>query len=273
MFTSPFLVVRRPWRLALPALLGALAFAPFAPAQTTRQAEPPSIDALLEKMVEAAGGEKAIRHHTFRTLRGAFELPTFGLSGAMVTHMAAPDRRRVTIEIYTVGSVMGGYGDGVAWRITPPQQGGPELLDGAPAARSRRQADFYSILNYRMNYSSIEVVGTVEFNDQHCYEMKLRAEDGIESTLYVSAETGLIAGTLQEVESTIGTVDLTSTFGDYKSFDGVMIATRTELDFGGQQQQVLTIEKVSFEPIDDAAFALPDPIKALLEEATSQPGD
>ena len=224
-------------------------------------------------MVEAVGGEKAIRHHRFRTIRGAFELPTFGLSGNMVTHMAAPDRRRVTIEIDTVGSVMGGYDDGVAWRITPPGQGGPEVLDGEAAARSRRQADFYSILNYRRNYSSIEVVGTTEFNEQHCVELRLSADGGMESTLFVNAETRLIAGSVQAVESTIGRVDLTSTFSDYKSFDGVMIATRTKLDFGGQQRQVLTVEDVSFEPIDDSIFALPDLIKALLEEATSKPGD
>jgi hypothetical protein len=62
----------------------------------------------------------------------------------------------------------------------------------------------------------------------------------------------------------MGTVELTSLIGDYKDFGGQKIATRITQQAMGNDQ-VLTIDTVTYDVADPSRFALPPAIKALAD--------
>jgi hypothetical protein len=232
--------------------------------QATQEEKLPSADALLQKIVKATGGEQALRRHTHQKLTGTFELPAQGLSAEMVIHGAAPNLRNVHIEVPGFGQFLNGYNGSVAWRDDP--QSGAQILEGAQHNQTAQQADYYNTLNYHKNFQGRDVMARTEFGDKDCYEIKLTDKDGVEQQLFIDAETNLIAGTVRMIETPQGEVEVTTTIEEYKEFDGEMIGVVTRADFGGFQEQVITVTEVSFEEFDHEAFALPDSIKALLSD-------
>lgn len=236
-----------------------------ATAQETKPDEKlPNAEALLQKMVKALGGEATIRKHKHQTLTGTFEIPAQGMSAVMTVHQAAPDLRHVAIEVPSFGQILSGYDGKVAWRDGPPA--GPQVLDGKQREQAVRQADYFSNLNYQKNFKTIETTGKTEFNGKTCYELKLTAKNGDQQQLFIDAETHLPVGSVATLASPQGDLEVTSTYEEYKEFDGEMILVKTRADIGGFVEQIVTISEVSFEPFDHAVFELPESIKALLED-------
>ncbi|MCZ6836948.1 MAG: hypothetical protein O7G85_14320 [Planctomycetota bacterium] len=242
-------------------------------AQTTQDDKLPQAEALLQKMIKAAGGEKVIRSHNHQTLTGTFSVPAQGLMGSLSIYSAAPNLQTLHLEIENIGELLNGYDGKTAWSVHP--MNGPDVLEGAQREGAVIQADYYATINYKKNYDSIEVVGKTEFGGKDCYELKLVTPEGVESSTFIDASSYLVIGSIRTVETPQGELEVTTVSSEYKEFDGEMIATKSEQDFGGFMQQTITFEEVSFEAFDHAIFEYPESIKKLVEKegAASQPDD
>lgn len=252
-------------------LLGLSSLSSTALAQATQEDKLPAADALLQKMVKAMGGEQAFRKHKHQTVTGDFEIPAQGITAEMVAHSAAPNLTTARFESDMEGVFLRGYDGTIAWRDDP--QGGPRILEGKQLEQTVLQADFYSILNYRKNYKSIETVAKIEFAERPCYELKLTTKDGDEQKIYIDVETMFLAGSWIMLATEQGDFEVTTTYEEYKEYGGQQIATVTRAEIGSFGEQIVNISEVSFDAFDHSVFDLPDSIKALLEEesATSQP--
>ena len=62
----------------------------------------------------------------------------------------------------------------------------------------------------------------------------------------------------------VGKIEITVSNGEYKEFDGLMIATRIRQQAGDVQELTTVISSVSFEPIEDDTFEVPESIRKLL---------
>ena len=62
----------------------------------------------------------------------------------------------------------------------------------------------------------------------------------------------------------MGDIPTVTAIKEYREFEGIKMAAVTEQSMMGMTQ-VITIESVSFAPIDDAVFALPAEIAALVK--------
>jgi hypothetical protein len=65
------------------------------------------------------------------------------------------------------------------------------------------------------------------------------------------------------VESPMGKMPSTTIMSDYKEFDGVKIATRTDVE-AMNMKQVLVVDSVDYKLVDPSIFNLPPEIKALV---------
>jgi hypothetical protein len=230
-------------------------------AQPAAAAAMPSADDILRKYRDALGGEAAIRKHTARRFKGSFEIPAQGMKGDLMVTAMAPDLMTVVVTLPGLGELRRGYDGKVAWSIDPAI--GPRLLEGREADEFKHSADFYDDLHEASKFKSITVVGKGPFEGHECYEVKLVRHSGFEYTEYFSVETGLILGGKLKASSQMGEVPVTTTSGEYKAFDGVLVPTVTKQRMMGLEQ-VVTVISVSFEPIDASEFALPPAIAALV---------
>lgn len=235
----------------------------------------PSVEMLLEKMVNAVGGEKAIRMHTSQSVTVVFEVPAQGIIGDFTSRSAKGNLSTTQVSMPGFGDFLQGSNGAVIWSDNP--QEGAQILEGAKKEQRLIQSIFYPLLDIKKTYKDIKVAGVTKHAGQKCYELNLTTQSGGERRMYVNMTSFLIAGEKFTASMPMGDVEFISEFSDYKEFDGVMIATNNLTDIGGFMQQILTIEEVSFEPLEKGTFDLPDSIKKLLadddEPATSQPSD
>lgn len=250
-------------------ILGACAAYDAGEAPAAAAPEPPPPPELTEEQkiiarhAEAIGGEDAIRAHTSMTIKGAFEMPAVGLSGEATIYLAAPDKGLLNIEIPGFGSNIQGFNGEFGWSEDPMQ--GARLLEGGELSTLRNQMRIHGDLEYDELYPEQTAVGETEWNGQAAYQIDL--VDGNESSRYFAVETGLLIGEEATTTSEMGTMETSSTVGEYKEFGGILFATSTITSipsFGMEMTQ--TVESVTFDDVDPSVFEPSEAIKALLPE-------
>ena len=92
-----------------------------------QEAELPPAREVLDRFVEAIGGEKAVRKPKSLEMTGEFSMPANGISGELRLYTMAPDLLRVTIEIPGIGLTQEGYDGRTAWSMDPIM--GPDAVD------------------------------------------------------------------------------------------------------------------------------------------------
>jgi hypothetical protein len=219
---------------------------------------------ILSTFREAIGGESAIKKHSSRTVTGIFELPLAGTKGDVRIVAAAPNRMKMTISLPGVGNLERGYDGKIGYSIDPVM--GPRLIEGPELEELKYSADFYDDLHDMSKYASAVVVSKGIFEGEECYEVKLVRPSGFTRNEFFSVKTGLLHGAKMNPTSDAGTIPVTTTLSDYKSFGGVMIATVARQKLMGLDS-VTTITNVSFEPVDAKALALPEAVAPLTRQA------
>jgi hypothetical protein len=263
-------------RLYLAGAAALLAVAVWSPAPVRAQAVPaapaakpapaaalPTAEEILKRYRTAIGGVSAIKKHTSRVISGVFEIMGQGMKGDLKILAAAPDLMRVTITLSSLGEIDRGYNGHIGWSIDPTV--GPRLLEGKELDELKHSADFYDDLHDPKSYASITVVSQGPFEGQDCYEMKLVRTTGFEYTEFFNVKTNLLAGVKMNATNQMGSVPVTTIFGEYKTFGGVMTPTVTRQRMMGLESE-MTITNVAFDPVDPKAFDLPAPIAALVKQ-------
>jgi hypothetical protein len=230
-----------------------------AAAQTTPL--PPARE-ILDRFVAAIGGEPAVRAFKSRRATGTYSVPAQGISGAMEVLAAAPDRQLLRISVSGLGEIQQGFDGRVAWLIDPMT--GPRLLEGAAYSQMQMDADFYGELHEAKHYAKIETVGREMFEDVSAYKVRLIRPSGEEDFEYFAVDTGLLVGNSVTRMSPMGPMPAVTVFGEYRSFGGVLLATRIVQKVMGIEQ-VMTIASVEHDKVEASAFALPPAIKALVK--------
>jgi len=229
----------------------------------------PSAREIIDRFVEAIGGEDAIRKPTQRIVTGRMEMPAQGISADLEFRQMAPDKFAVRADIPGMGAVLSGYDGEVGWTISAMT--GPMLLEGKMLSQTERQADFYAALHDPSRYRSMETVARTEFEGAPCYKVKLVTTDGDEIVEYYDVDTGLMAGTEITQETPTGPMPVTATTGEYREFHGIKVATRSVQRMGPGMEQVVILTDVRSTGVQESDFDLPDEIRALIEGEAEPP--
>ena len=253
---------RRPVSLAGCTLL---LVAAFSAAPLLADDELPSPEEIIARYIEALGGEEAIRAHTSRTIKGAFEMQAMGMSGQSTIYAMAPDKMVASNEVSGFGETVSGYNGEIAWIDNPMQ--GAQLLDGEMLAQTKRQARFYADLERADMFPQQTTAGETEWNGQAVYQLDVVDVDGNELSQYFAKESGLLIGAEGTQTTDMGPSEVVITLGDYQEFGGVMVATSTTTNMVSMGVEfTTTIESVTYDDLDASVFEPSDAIKALLPE-------
>ena len=222
----------------------------------------PTPRALVARFIEAIGGEEAIRAGDQATITGKMRMPAMGMEGSMTLYTKAPNMMNMMIDLGGFGAMNTGYNGEHGWSDNPMT--GPQLLEGQMLTEMKRQADFYSELNYDENYPTQETLEEVDWEGSTAYKAKFVDTDGNETIQYFDKESSLLVGTEGKQTSEMGEMDVTTVLSDYQEFGGIKAPSKTVLKMMGMEIEQ-TVESVSFDPIDDAMFTPPEAIQKLID--------
>jgi len=220
----------------------------------------PQAREIVDRYVDAVGGEAALRRRTSWKAQGRFSVPASGLAGELEAYQA-PGRMFARINIPGIGELLRGYDGTVGWSMNPLE--GPRILDGPELAQTREELSRGATLRDSTVVSSLQTLEKTTMNGEECWKVKVVWKSGRESIDCYSVSSALLIATEGKTTTPMGEFQYTTDIHDYKQFGDVRIATRVVQRALGQEQ-VVTTESVRFGPVDAALFALPEPIKALV---------
>ena len=169
----------------------------------------PAVDALLAKMIQAAGGERNLRAHASMRLRatGSYDHQGVRFSLAIV----ATETSRVEDEVWTAAGVKIGrirtWSDG--------QKGAQQTTFGqdetfTDMAKVRREAALHPLLDLKRLYGTVTVAGKTQLDGVDVYVVATGPDK-----LYVAARTGLVVRRDRGGEST--------RFSDFRRVGGEVV--------------------------------------------------
>jgi hypothetical protein len=216
-------------------------------------------DAVLDRYKEVLGGADVIKKVQSETVRGEIESSSTKGKATFIFY-AKPFKSLIKINRPDGTHVLAGYDGSVSWSIT--SQGARIDEDTAPEA-VRRDADLQYPLHQPDYFKKLELAGVTDFDGRACYWLHGTTHWDKDNNQFYDVHTGLLAGYRFEADDASKTVT-TILFQDYKSFGGPLIATRN-ITRAGDHSRTFTYESVSYEPLPDSMFELPEAVKRLVK--------
>lgn len=240
----------------------ALAAFLFAPIVAAAQATP-SADEVFARYVNAIGGKDAVMQVSSIKSTGKVEMPGTGIAGTFES-FAAPHRIVTKMTIAGVGEIATGFDGAVAWEVNPMQ--GPRIKSEKEKVSAQEEADFYaSILFLKERFQSAETVGSADFGGEKTWQIKTVLKSGKVVNEFFSTETGLKVGSQSTSTTDAGSTNVITVESEYKQFGALKRATRSEMTTGARKV-VVTLTDVQLGELPETAFALPEPVKALIKQ-------
>jgi outer membrane lipoprotein-sorting protein len=211
---------------------------------------------IIDKMIEATGGKKALESIDDSTVSGTIELIQEGLSGAISIYKKEPDKLRIDVEV--MGMVITQAYDGdLVWWINP-QTGATEEMPPTEAASMKRDAlPRDATFNPEKYGISFEYKGKEQIEGKDNYVIDQTYADGFKATLYVDCTTYLITKSKGTAESSIGEVEFEQIPTDYKKVNGLLIAHTITTYVNGAEARIINITDVQYNTgLEDSFFKM-----------------
>lgn len=223
----------------------------------------PAGRAVVDRFVEAIGGEAAFKSINSMRATGTFEMPAQGVTGTIEVISSRPSNVRLKAEIAGVGTIERGYDGKVGWSMDPLV--GPAILSGRQLQELVDDARFDSPLHPAEIFRELTTIEQTTFDGQAAWKVKAVFTSGTEQFEYFAVDSGLLIGSEGSREMPGGgVVPRVSMLRDYKAFGPIRQPTRLVQQTLGLEQ-VLTITSYDYAPIAATAFAPPPEVQALIK--------
>jgi len=214
---------------------------------------------VLDRYIQALGGERAVARVQSMTVRGQAESTSRPGKAAFV-YYAKPFKSLFQLTRADGTQISVGFDGKVSWTITPK---GAEINKDIALEAIRRDADLQYALHQPDYFKKLELAGVSDFEGHRCYWLHGTTKWGKENNQFYDVETGLLTGYRYESDDSAKTLTFTI-FEDYRNFGGPLIATRNTTRLGNHSQTFI-YESVNYEPLSDSIFELPPAVKALVK--------
>ena len=194
--------------LAVPSLFG----------QTS--ASLPTVDQVLAKFVEGAGGKAALQKITSRYVKGILEYVGEGTTQNIEIYKKAPNRY-FRLNTTLDGPYKEGFDGSVGWSIYPGET--LRVLSGAELSRFKRNSDLYLELKLKEHLPNLTVKGKEKVGNTEAIVLEAVSTTGAPEKLYFDTQSGLLIQNDYEVETPDGKNYVTVLFENYKEVDGIQL--------------------------------------------------
>jgi hypothetical protein len=222
-----------------------------------KKSDPKALD-ILEKMIDAMGGRKALEAVKDTTASGSMELIQMGMEGSVTLYTKRPNKMRMDIEVMGM-TITQAYDGTIAWGVNP-QTGGVEEMGEQETEQFKREAlgdevylhpDKHGIV---YTFKGVEKIEDVDHN-----VLLMIHPDGYEVTLYINGKTNLIYKS-QAITPNMMTgmdSDVETVFADYKEFEGTMVSFSFTQYMDGEEFMVFALDEMKYNSgLEDSLFKM-----------------
>ncbi|MBR9974541.1 MAG: insulinase family protein [Bacteroidetes bacterium] len=215
---------------------------------------------LMEKSIEALGGRATLEKITSRVTEGDVSI-SFGpatAEGSLKEMEKAPNKK---YQLLTLSIDMGGGAQIMeseqwvngekAWSRQPMQP--TAELAGDELAKTLESEQFNSLLRWKELGYQPTVTEKKEINGKVVYVLQLKKKFDSEE-LHIDAERFLLVGKVQTAETPQGPMSSTTTIGDYRQVDGLMLPFSITVENPGMNMKATITSYKHNTDIDDAQF-------------------
>lgn len=207
---------------------------------------------VLEKYIDAIGGMDKIR--AIQKMTMTMEASVMGQTMNMEISKMAPNKSLT--EVKMAGNVMQKIVfDGEKGAMSGMQ--GNQEVTGDAALDMAMGSAIVEELVYLRDDISTELVAVEQVDGKDAYGVEVKSPAGKVSVRYYDAESGLLVKVSNTVEGPQGAMTLTSDFGDYKEFGGVLFATSLTQPMNPQIKMNIAVKEIVVNPdLDEAIFKI-----------------
>ena len=211
---------------------------------------------IIQKMIDATGGRKALESIDDSTVSGTIEFIQEGLSGAVTVYKKEPGKMRVDVEVMGM-LITQAYDGNLAWWINP-QTGATEEMPATEAANMKRDALPRDATFYPEKYGiSFEYKGKESIEGRDHFVIEQTFADGFIATLYVDSTRYLLTKSKGTLSSAAGEAEIETFASDYKKVHGLMVAHKITTYMNGTEARILTITDIQYNTgLKDSLFIM-----------------
>jgi zinc protease len=225
-------------------------------------AELPTGEEVMQKSIEAIGGEEALARHHNCLVKGKMSIS--GIDMDLTIYTAEPNLQYLLFESAMIGKMESGCNGEAAWDLSVMQ--GASVKEGKELEKALFDATFNAELYWRERYTSIDVQAIEDVEGTECYKVVLMPTVGDSVTAYIDKDSWLTVKTESVNNSPSGSISVVSNLSDYREVDGIKIPFSMKILLMGAQEMITTKESVEFNvDIPEGTFDVPMEIQELLD--------
>ncbi|MBZ5687160.1 MAG: c-type cytochrome [Acidobacteriia bacterium] len=214
--------------------------------------EGPTAEHLIDKYVQAAGGEAAIQKVNSRVMKGTID---FGGMSLPIDIYAKDPLKRISFTHMAEGDNITAFDGREGWLGMsghPLREMHGSDLDGAAI-----DADLHLAAHLRQMFSESRTEGTEKIGDHDAYVVVGQREGKPPIRLYFDKQTGLLVRLVRFGETALGWLPTQIDYADYRDVDGVKVPYRWTLARPSGRFTIQVNELKQNVPVDDGRFAKP----------------
>ncbi len=223
----------------------------------------PSAEKILDRYVEAIGGQKAFDKLHSSLTKAQMEIPAMGLKIDITVYAARPNKFYSLAESPMIGKIERGTDGKIFWEKST--MGGARILEGAELEEALHDAAFEGLAYWRSLFDSVAVSGTYSVEGKLAYELVLKSKGLPPRKYYFDSSSGLLVKTISTAKTQMGEVEVASYISDYRKVANVMQSYKTRMNIMGQERLV-TVSSIEYNvSIPDNVFAIQKDITELMK--------
>lgn len=219
-----------------------------------------TVDELMAKSIEAAGGEANWRRITSRVTVADIDLIHQGVKGTVTSYAKLPNKSASETIFIALGKTIakgfeffdGSRGEKLYTFAPVEKYAGKKLED------IRLGADMLALLNWKTNYKIVEIKGLEKVGDEECYVVEFTPEKGTTATELYSTKTFLLMKRRGVSPSSTSEQSLpySIVFSDYREVDGVKLPFKSVNTSPSIGDVISVVKSVKHNvAVDDKMFA------------------
>jgi hypothetical protein len=177
----------------------------------------PSAQEIIEKYVQALGGDAAVQKIETRVDTGSLDITSRNFHSKIETYRKAPENILIILR-GPHGDTSQGYNGTNGW-----QQRGEKVeeLSGDDLTRLRDSAAFVPGMNLKKNYTHLEVKDIAKIDGRDAYRVIASRAGGTSDQYYFDVQSGLLLRVSTEIDSPLGAIPQDAYYEDYRDVSGV----------------------------------------------------
>jgi len=205
-----------------------------------------SAEDILEKMIDAQGGRRAMGKIKDTILTGYMEMIQMGLGGSLTTYQKEPNKLRMDATVQGLVGIQSFDGE-TAW-ITDPITGLTDKMPPVMAEEFIRSALGNDVLLDPKKFGIIyTLAGKEHLEGKEYFVLSQEFSDGYKTSFLIDPETFLMYKTKITSKNENGEeVEIETIFSDYQNIEGILMAHKLVTYQGGSEFMKLEITHVEF---------------------------